>query len=95
MVIVVLIQRKKQINVMHSKRMASCLLYYQSRGANVTRGLNYLKAAGKGGSKKAFIATYQLGHRAHFGIGESQNLSKAATWMLKSYEAVKKEKTKN
>ena len=70
------------------------LLYYQSRGANVTRGLNYLKAAGKGDSKKAFIATYQLGHRAHFGIGESQNLSKAATWMLKSYEAVQERKNK-
>ena len=42
--------------------------------------------------KKLFIATYQLGHRAYFGIEEPKNLTKAANWMLKSYEAVQERK---
>ena len=68
------------------------LLYYQSRGANASIGLDYLKASSKGDSTKAMIATYQLGHRAYMGIEEPRNLSKAASWMLKSYEAVEERK---
>ena len=71
------------------------LLYYQSLGANAARGLSYLKEAGKGDPSKAFIATYQLGHRAYFGIGEQRDLTKAATWMLKSYQAVQDRKNKD
>ena len=54
--------------------------------------MSYLKAASKGDPRKAFIATYQLGHRAYFGIGEAQKLTQAATWTLKSYEAAEKRK---
>ena len=64
------------------------LLYYQGAGASASSGLKYLMAAAKSGPTKAFIATYQLGHRAFMGIGEKRNLSKAANWMLKSYEAI-------
>lgn len=64
------------------------LMYYQKYGAKAEVGFKYLKDAAKGDPSKAFIATYQLGHRAFKGIGESRNLTKAATWMLKSYEAV-------
>jgi hypothetical protein len=71
------------------------LLYYQSRGANASTGMAYLKAAGKGDPRKAFIATYHIGHRAYFGIGERRDLSKAASWMLKSYEAVEDRKLKD
>lgn len=68
------------------------LLYYQSRGANASTGLDYLKAPAKGDSTKAMISTYHLGHRAYYGIEEPRNLSKAASWMLKSYEAVERRK---
>jgi len=68
------------------------LLYYQSRGANASTGLDYLKASAKGDPTKAMISTYQLGHRAYYGIEEPRNLSKAASWMLKSYEAVEQRK---
>lgn len=64
------------------------LMYYQKFGAKADVGLKYLKDAAKGDPSKAFIATYQLGHRAFKGIGESRNLNKAATWMLKSFQAV-------
>ena len=64
------------------------LMYYQKIGANASAGLQYLKDAAKGDPAKAFIATYQLGHRAYKGIGEGRNLTKAATWMLKSYQSV-------
>ena len=80
--------KKKAIKRDAQQAYGIMLLYYQSRGANASTGMKYLKAAAKSGPKKAFIATYQLGHRAYFGIGEAQNLTKAATWMLKSYEAV-------
>ena len=71
------------------------LLYYQSLGANANSGMNYMKTAAKGDPRKSFIATYQLGHRAYFGLGEPRNLSKAANWMLKSYEAVQERKNKD
>jgi hypothetical protein len=64
------------------------LMYYQKLGANASAGLKYLKDAAKGDPSKAFIATYQLGHRAYKGIGEGRNLTKAATWMLKAYQSV-------
>lgn len=80
--------KKKVIKRDAQQAYGIMLLYYQSRGANASNGMSYLKAASKGDPTKAFIATYQLGHRAYFGIGEAQNLSKAANWMLKSYEAV-------
>jgi hypothetical protein len=84
--------KKKAIKRDAQQAYGIMLLYYQSRGANASTGMSYLKAAGKGDPTKAFIATYQLGHRAYFGIGEAQNLTKAATWMLKSYEAVERRK---
>ena len=64
------------------------LMYYQKIGANASAALNYLKDAVKGDASRAFIATYQLGHRAYKGIEESRDLTKAATWMLKSYQSV-------
>jgi hypothetical protein len=84
--------KKKAIKRDAQQAYGIMLLYYQSRGANASTGMSYLKAASKGDPRKAFIATYQLGHRAYFGIGEAQNLTKAATWMLKSYEAVENRK---
>ena len=64
------------------------LMYYQKYGAKAEVGLKYLKDSAKGDPSKAFIATYQIGHRAFKGIGESRDLTKAATWMLKSFQAV-------
>lgn len=87
--------KKKAIKRDAQQAYGIMLLYYQSLGANAATGLSYLKAAGKGDPSKAFIATYQLGHRAYFGIGEQQNLTKAATWMLKSYQAVQDRKNKD
>ena len=84
--------KKKAIKRDAQQAYGIMLLYYQSRGANASTGMSYLKAASKGDPTKAFIATYQLGHRAYFGIGEAQNLTKAANWMLKSYEAVENRK---
>ena len=84
--------KKKAIKRDAQQAYGIMLLYYQSRGANASTGMSYLKAASKSDPRKAFIATYQLGHRAYFGIGEAQNLTKAATWMLKSYEAVENRK---
>ena len=87
--------KKKAIKRDAQQAYGITLMYYQSLGANGTAGMNYLKTAAKGFPKKAFIATYQLGHRAYFGIGEQRNLSKAANWMLKSYEAVQERKNKD
>ena len=84
--------KKKAIKRDAQQAYGIMLLYYQSRGANASTGMSYLKAASKGDPRKAFIATYQLGHRAYFGIGEPQDLTKAANWMLKSYEAVENRK---
>lgn len=69
------------------------LMYFQSRGANASNGFDYLKASVEGAATNAMIATYQLGHRAYYGIKEPKNLSKAASWMLKSYESVNKRKS--
>jgi len=59
------------------------LLYHGAKGKN---GFDYFKAATKGDSANSIIATYQFGHRAY----KNQDLTKAANWMLKSYQAVDK-----
>ena len=61
------------------------LLYYNAKGVD---GFSYLKNASKGDVSKALISTYHIGHRAYFGIKEGRDLSKAANWMLKSFNAV-------
>ena len=70
------------------------LLYYQGIGANKSAGMKYLKAAAKSNPKKSFISTYQMGHRAYKGIDQPINLSTAANWMLKSYNAVQERQIK-
>ena len=54
-------------------------------------GMKYLKAAAKS-NPKLFISTYQMGHRAYKGIDQPINLSTAANWMLKSYNAFRKDR---
>ena len=70
------------------------LLYYQGVGANSSAGMKYLKAAAKSNPTKSFISTYQMGHRAYKGIDQPINLSTAANWMLKSYNAVQERQNK-
>ena len=70
------------------------LLYYSGIGANKSAGMKYIKAAAKSNPKKSFISTYQMGHRAYKGIDQQINLSTAANWMLKSYNAVQERQIK-
>ncbi len=70
------------------------LLYYNGIGADKSTGMRYIKAAAKSNPKESFIATYQMGHRAYKGIDQQIDLSAAANWMLKSYNAVQERQRK-
>ena len=84
--------KKKPVKYDAMQAYGIILLYYQSRGSKASTGFNYLKTAAKERPKTAMIATYQLGHRAYFAIGEARNLSKAAAWMGKAYEVIEEKK---
>lgn len=72
------------------------LQHFQSRGAKGNTGLKYLEGSMKVGERKdAMIATYQLGHRASFGIGQKRDLTKAVSFMLLSYQNVMDRKNKD